>query len=461
MEKRIGFAGMVMILIIVLTTTAVADWPAVKSGEEWQPFGRTMWIGVLKGSFYDMGFQYGERAAYDIRTNTDYEWASCLKVLSESKEELKSRLEKYKEQLWFFSPQTLDMLRGIADGAAPQLNKSIYAKESTNFERVFNLNVSSTLKESCNSFWVTGKATVDGRTIVTHHSQSGMGSTKSGRKVAFVAIPDDPDAHIVWTITDAGCIGRGGSHLNDAGVFHALHASDSGKNPETKANGVEYHVARFHAILYGDTAEKVADIFNRGTDRYRQMTGRKTLLRTRGVALIFADANKCLIGEYTATRFAMRKPGDMGETDGNYLCQSNHNHLNFSYDENNQRTDVPMTKFSPEEPGNGSYHRFWSPMWAVKNSYGKIDKEMVLRKLTALHDIYEKDGTRREYMRGHSFCTHDYSSKGDPGGSHAPVVAIPKTLEIYYVHYWPCRFVDKDWNYVNLSDYKYLRNRFK
>jgi hypothetical protein len=461
MKKMRTIMVWIAVGVIVWGTAAIVhgqntSWKDVGSGEKWEPFGRTTWIGVLKGSFYQMGVQYGERAAYDIRTNTDYEWPSCVKVCGSAKE-LSARLERYRFQLQLYSPQTLDFLRGIADGAASILSKSSYAKESTNFERVFNLNVSSTMKESCNSFWVTGGATADGTTMVTHHSQSLMGVTKSGRKVTFVAIPDDPEAHIVWSITDAGCIGRGGTLANDAGVFNALHASDSNKTPESKAEGVEHHVSRFHAVVYGGSAKEAAEFINLGTPEYRKLTGRKTLLRTRGVALIFADANSCFIGEYTANRYALRKPGDLGEAGSNFICQSNHNHLNFSYDENNQMSQVPMTKFSPEVTGDGSYHRFWSPMWAIKQKYGKIDREMVLRDLTALHDIYDKDGTKRDYIRGHTFCVHEFNETRGPGGSHAPVVFIPKTLEINYLHCWPCRYTDKDWNSLNLNDYIPMR----
>ncbi len=51
--------------------------------------------------------------------------------------------------------------------------------------------------------------------------------------------------------------------------------------------------------------------------------------------------------------------------------------------------------------------------------------------------------------------------KRDPGGSHAPVVFIPKTLEIYYLHCWPCRYTDKGWNTLNLNDYIPMRRFVK
>ena len=467
MIKRIMlFTAVAMVLSIGSMAIAQAPgWEQVASGEEWEPIVRTTWIGVLQGSFYEMGFQYGERAAKDIRANTEIEWPKSVKSCDGSIEEVKRRLGLYREQLELFSPQTVEFLQGMADGAAPQLSKSEIASDATNFERLLNLNTSSALRsppeEGCDSFWVGAQATVDGKAIATYHGQGGsMGFDRWGRYSVFVAIPDDPDAHIVWMATGSGCLGRGGAIANDAGVFNGLHASDSGKYPETKAWGTEYHLFRFHAMFYGDSAEGAAQITTLGTPEYREKTGRKTLLRTRGIVLQFADANTCLMVEYTANRYAIRRPGNLGEIGAGYICQSNHNHLDYSYDENNGRTDVPMTKFAPEVPEESSYWRFWSPMWAIRNNYGKIDLDMVLNELSALHDRYDKDGNKYEYKRGSTFCTHKYSSSsGNPGGSHAPAVMVPDTLEIYFVPAWPCRWTDKNWNYVNLNTYKALRQK--
>jgi len=411
-----------------------------------------------------MGFKYGERADYDIRANTDVDWAASVKYCKGSIEELKSRIEKYKEQVEFFSPQTIEFLKGMANGAASQLDKSEYAKEGTNLERIYNINISSALVKiptGCNGFWVGKQATKDGKSYATFHSQGRyMGNDIMARHITFVAIPDDPKAHIVWMSTIAGCIGRGGEIVNDAGVVNGLFASDSGDYPEeVNAYGVEPHLSRFHALLYGDSAEKAAEIINLGTPEYREKTGRKTLLRARGVTLMFADAGTCLMVSYTAGPYAIRRPGDLGEEGAGYICQSNHNYQEFSYDENNEKTNIPMTKFAPEETEkkDSSYWRFWSPMWAIRNNYGKIDLEMVLRELTALHDRYDKDGNKYEYEQGKSFCAHKFSKAGDPGGSYSPVVVVPETLEIYEVPDWPCRYVNKSWNYINLNDFKALR----
>ena len=123
----------------------------------------------------------------------------------------------------------------------------------------------------CNGFWLSKEATKDGRAIFVYHGQGGnMGSDRWGKKVIFIAIPDDPKAHAVFCYTGTGLIGRGGILLNDAGVVNSLFAADSGEYPEINEYGVEFHVARFHAAFYGDTAEEAINIVNLGSDEYRE-----------------------------------------------------------------------------------------------------------------------------------------------------------------------------------------------
>ena len=442
----------------------VGPFDYIAGGEEWDPVVRTTWIGSLKGSFYEMGFQYGERADLDILRNSDMEWVLCKKAVGGSVADLKGRLQKYLEQIELFSPQTVEFLKGMTDGAGSQLSTSPYADEATNFERLFNLQVYVPIRyavtpadHGCNGFWIGSQATKDGKAIATFHSQGGMmGASKWNVHHMYIMVPDDPNANIVWAKNGGGSISTGGAMFNDAGLFMGLHASGTSEYEDIAAYGVEYNLSRLHVALYSDNAEEAARMLIFGTPEYRAKTGRKTVLRTRGVVIPLSDPNTAIMVEMTARRYALRRPGDMGEKGAGYICQANNNFMEYSYDENNEKTDVPMTKYSPRVPEDSSYYRFWSPMWEIKNNYGQIDLEMVLRQLTASHKIYDKEGNELEYEMGSTFCTHKFAG-GNPGGSHCPVVVVPETLEIYEVPAWPCRFVDKNWNYFNLNDYKAMR----
>ena len=439
-------------------------WDYISSGEEWEPVTTVTNIGVLRGSFYEIGFQYGQRVPYGTSYNADVEWSKSL-AKYETVEAVKAELALYLEQLKSFSPQTVQFLEGLADGAAHILEQSPYANDgSTNFDRIFNLNtapyfIDPVRDHGCNGVWLGKEATKDGRAIYIFESQGGaMGTDRWGRKVIFIAIPDDPNAHTLWVYGGAGCIGRGGVILNDAGVVSSLFNSDERKfKEEVDDYGLEGHAHRFHTALYGGSAEEAAEIITLGTPEYREITGRETLLRSKGDAIMLGDANSGLVVEYTAHRYAIRRPGDMGEIDSAYICQSNHNFSEYSMDDNNERSDVPMTKYAPEVKDSSSYYRFWSPMWYIRNNYGEITIDMALRELAALHDRYDEDGNKLDYKRGSTFCTHKFDSAGNPGGSHGVAVVIPETLEAFTIPCWPCRFVDEDWSYYNLNDYLSLR----
>jgi hypothetical protein len=89
-----------------------------------------------------------------------------------------------------------------------------------------------------------------------------------------------------------------------------------------------------------------------------------------------------------------------GWNDPNYIVVTNHYMCDFSYDENNNRTNVPMTIFSDGRTGdpntgeriglNGSGLRFWTLMWDIKHHYGRIDKYRSQQIMSGFYG-YDKD----------------------------------------------------------------------
>jgi len=55
-----------------------------------------------------------------------------------------------------------------------------------------------------------------------------------------------------------------------------------------------------------------------------------------------------------------------------------------------------MSDFTPEqkERPNGSYYRFWSGMWMVRNAYGRIDEKVMMEELVPSHTGYDEEGNR-------------------------------------------------------------------
>jgi len=70
---------------------------------------------ILRGSDYDMGFQYGEQAgAYIDRTRED-KWATALQRFS--REEVLRALQANQTFIGRYTPEWIDFMRGMADGA--------------------------------------------------------------------------------------------------------------------------------------------------------------------------------------------------------------------------------------------------------------------------------------------------------------------------------------------------------
>jgi hypothetical protein len=103
--------------------------------------------------------------------------------------------------------------------------------------------------------------------------------------------------------------------------------------------------------------------------------------------------------EIVPGRCAVRQIGDFGEE--NFLVCTNHCVATWSYDENHQRTEVPMVEFGPEV---GAYSglsvsgtRHWTHFWNVKYNYGKIDRNMVIDWYRG-HYYIDKPGVRVDYI---------------------------------------------------------------
>jgi len=449
------------------------------------------WIGILQGTWKEMGIQYGERAAKDIRTNFDFKWkAEIVKQGSKDWQKIRATEEeraKYAiaymrgvyQEYSYLTPEITEFMEGIAEGAAEELNKSVYADVCTNFEKLGYLNFSGmhlhpgVAEDHCNGLWVKGEATKTGETYACNQVQSGIVGTQRSRGIAYVAIPKDPNARVFWSEGRAGHLGGIGGLINDYGVCVLTSGGQQKEGyaepDETLAPGIKDFLLAFYGVVFSKTAREAVDRITIGTPKYRALTGRKTVLRARGCNLTFADANEAYCVESNALHYAIRTPGYLGEKGGNYLVQANHFHYSDgSYDENNIfHADEPMTRWSPEHKGNSSYYRFWTGMWNCYNNYGKIDREMMLRDIVTAHYAYDKDGKRYDpdpvtgapTVPG-TFCAHSSKRTEEyPLGkiSGDTSVFVLTSAEVYWVPAFPCHYKDKSWNYLDLKPFSLYR----
>lgn len=495
---------------------------------------RTHWIGVLEGSWLDIGRQYGGRCGKDIAWNFDVLWESNVlrgkSPWQENRCEAKRAeyalryVQKSFEELSILSPELIELFQGMAIGASSELDQCANAKSVNHFDKIALLNYSS-MKHlhpnwdyalnrpsaasskgrlvfapendgDCNGLWVKGDATSNGQTYAARTAQSThLSPTGTGRErqVSYVAIPSDPNGRVFWGNGRAGNLGGiGGGLLNDCGVCCLTSGAQYSKEgwaaaDQTLAPGIKDFLLASYGVIFSKTAEEAAKRVTRGTERYRRQTGRETVLRARGANIVFADASDAFCIEQTARHYAIRKPGYLGEHGSNYLVHANHfKFAGGSYDEHNVfHDDQPMSGFAPEEVDapNGTYYRFWSGMWMLRNGYGTIDEHKLKDDILSAHYGYDERGTRydpdpesgfptvgSEKALRHdawhgTFCAHIGPFAPDHplgvGGNAETTLFNLSTLDVWWVPAWPCHFKEwsMDWNFLNLRLFSDYRNR--
>lgn len=358
-------------------------------------------IGVLKGSWYEMGKQYGEKSGDLIRIVFDV-WAGQM-VKKYGLKHVLDDLKRYNKQVEYLAPQLMDFMKGIGDGAAKELAKSAYPKFS-NYEKILQINCQSPmqrrhppqaahypLKENCTAFAVYQQ----GKAIVIQNRD--VPCFPYLYEVTYTTEPSDPKANKIWALSTAGMI-MANMIVNDKGVA-VCHNSGGSAYKREQDFGVPWGVLYFYAGTYANSAKEAVEIETIGTPEYRKKTGRKTVLRCGDSASLVADRSEAFVVESTAYHYAVRRSGDLGEV-GNYIGVANNYYMNYSYDEENELTTAPeykMTAYGDDAGQPKRARRFWTWMWLAKHNYGKITLQMVMNKFSKAEYYILKNGTRVDY----------------------------------------------------------------
>lgn len=247
--------------------------------------------------------------------------------------------------------------------------------------------------------------------------------------------------------------------VNDKGISVVLNAGgDQHAKHHANAFGVPWFLLFLHVAAYADTMDDAIEMVTRGTPEYRACTGRKSLLRTGTWNFLISDRRSCAVVETTANRYAIRRPGDLREI-GNYLVMTNHNYCDYSFDENNQRTEVPMTLFGNETTSPGSRNRFWTLMGDIRHHYGRIERQLAMRLLCGHYQrdwegrlIESKEGEIPLQYQGDVTCPH---RGGCPdawrgGTADAKITVSGGELRVYWTLGRPCEW-QGPWDEVKLK----------
>ncbi len=409
------------------------------------------YLGVLSGSWYDIGKQYGDKAGDLIRLTYEgwYEEILAVQGTNQNIVDYVHQEDAYYKDLVH---EALEMMKGIAKGAEEDLNNSIYADKMTNYEKILMINSYFGLQASppvaqqasvasskapgagdpitnCSGAVIFGNATKDGKLI--HVSSEDQHFFPQEYLVTFIANPSDRRAHR-YTITDtAGEIGSEQA-INEQGVVVSGYAGGGANiaSPTLAAPfsgyrrpGLDWQVGDFYATAFASNAKEAVELLTVGRPEYRAKSGKKIVIGkcSRGANWVVSDKHEGYVVESIPAdqngmaRYAVRKPGDMGEVGANYIVSTNQVEAKYSCDENNVcSTGHPMNQHgsSTQNPNffglSGSGQRFYTLMTLINNNYGKIDLNMVKQWRTT-HFFYDMNGVRHDtlvYTDGNTYPTY-------------------------------------------------------
>ncbi len=406
------------------------------------------YLGELHGSWYQIGRQYGERAGDLIRMV--YEgWYLELLPVQGSPEAIAAYLRQQQQYYEFLVPEALEMMHGIADGAATELSHSAFPHELSHFYKILMINsyfglqakppVSATAEVAppegavhcCSGAVILGAATRDGKAI--HVSSEDQHFFPQEYLVTFIAHPSDRRAHR-YTVTDsAGEIGSEHAQ-NDRGVtvsgYAGGHYGILGPTLAHPFSGyrrpaLDWQVGDFYAAAFADSARHAVELLTVGRPEYRAMSGHKIVIGkcALGVNWVISDRHEAFVVESIPAdqkgiaRYAIRTPGQMGETGSHYIVSTNNVEAKDSYNEDNVHdAGHPMSQH-----GNSNQHpthfglsiagmRFWTFMWLIKRQYGHVTVDMV-QAWRRTHFVYDRSGARHDTI--------------EAGGRKVPVHLVP------------------------------------
>ncbi|MGH9412541.1 MAG: hypothetical protein ACRD0Y_02265, partial [Terriglobales bacterium] len=331
-------------------------------------------------------------------------------------------------------PEALEMMHGIADGAARDLAASAFPNELTHFEKILMINsyfglqgrpprgeVAAIADESeqfhaCSGAIILPAATRDHKTI--HCSSEDQHFFPQEYLVTFTARPSDKRAHR-YTVTDSA--GELGSEhaLNEHGVAVSGYAGGGfgilgptlGKPfSGYRRPGLDWQVGDFYAVAFASSAAQAVKLLTVGRPEYRARSGYKIVIGkcARGANWMVSDPRHAYVVESIPAdqqgiaRYAVRKPGDMGEHGASYICSTNNVEAKDSYNEDNiYDPRHPMRQHGNAEQHpryfglNGMGTRFWTFMWLIQRNYSHVTPGMV-EGWRRTHYVLDREGQRHD-----------------------------------------------------------------
>ena len=353
------FQKLIILICLFTYITAIGAAQKLNAGNDILPPGILPVI-ILSGSDYDMGVQYGKQAGHYIEKNNTEAWASALQRFT--REEVIRALKANQYYIKEYTPECIDIMKGIADGAQAAgydisyidvllLNCTLPKPETSTFPDGAEKDKLPPEKR-CSVCSAWGKATKDGR-LIGMDTLDGSGDAFYG--VILVVFPLEGNNYICGA--QAGEIG---DHflMNNKGLF--IGNSGGGGSPRDIDNnyGLCWSCSLPHLARFADNADQARDMV---LPWQINVPENFHFVDVKGGAYVV---------EKTAAVQAVRKPGDFGEQD-------------FLYSTNNYLHEtMKVTKEGDFIKRHGGYGAYAAPrnlmLWDMLHNYhGLVDVEFV------------------------------------------------------------------------------------
>ncbi len=388
-------------------------------------YPRHMPVLTLSGTWYEMGKQYGQGAAGYIGAVFDgfYEkWAA--KPFGNAY--LKECLKKYDIQIQALSPEMVDFMKGIAEGAKGSFAVSKFKRHLTDYEKILFINLSSEML--FNDKWHeknSGKKVSPLMVNPDIMPMANMGTCwaalpmSTSRKVLITGVNSDSDYypnlyHVALRVypsdkkllpfimvVPAGFAGSV-NNINKSGIFLGFcgvgGTYNPGKSVEEVDFGVPAPILSTYIISRCDRVVAAKHIIANGSGEYRKKTGRKTLLHCSGTNYLIACKERALVVERSAHHFSFRYPGNSKEFNNAYIAAANHFIGVSSYDESGVESYTPMFSFgwgADSEESRFSVAKFNTVLHQLKVYYRRMNINLGMLDICSLNSFVDSEEIER------------------------------------------------------------------
>ncbi len=267
---------------------------------------------ILRGSDYEMGYQYGQQAAPYLDWKRDALWAEVLREWG-NREQVAAELTIARQYIKDSTPNALEGLNGMADGATAAgyhlafLDCLLFNAKPKKLAAPDTPSADSGTGEAglpgdgCSSWSAWGKTTGDGRLLCAKSSDAEFEA-----QATIIAFPDQGHSYLATAplgeLAETPC-------MNDQGLFMASSGGFA-LRPVDFDHGISSTCGYQHLLRFAENAAQALETFLGW--KYPRCTN-----------VHFADVTgDAYVAEITAALKSVRRPGDFGEKDFLYATNN-------------------------------------------------------------------------------------------------------------------------------------------